>query len=246
MGRFQRLIGVTALVLIAARAQAANRVIVESRHFQPSQAACSVGVFLSNDVPVQGLTIPLEFRRLDSAYIVGGETQPPFLWSMPAANRLGRSPLGVSHDTSGGVMSSMVTMLRYAEPVSQPCGGPVSGSYATAGRYPDGISPDAVFAATISVADPRSGANIYLLPGADSLHTESASLLLRFNVQAAEGCFVIDTCCVRPANHLLYIDNETRPIIPDFKPGYISIGRGICPPGETASPGGKPPAAGAP
>lgn len=227
-------------------AHGANAIVVESRQFATGQTACSVGVFLANDVPVQGLTIPLEFRRLDSAYIVGGQTQPPFLWSMPAANRLGRSPLGVSRDTAGGGMSSVVTMLLYAEPVSQPCGGPVSGSYATAARYPDGTSPDAVFAATISVADPRSGANIYLLPGADTLRTDSASLILRFNVQATEGCFIIDTCCVRPANHLLYIDNETQPIIPDFKPGYITVGRGTCPPAGAASPGRKPPVTGAP
>jgi hypothetical protein len=53
------------------------------------------------------------------------------------------------------------------------------------------------------------------------------SFLLTFDVTVGPGQFEIDTCCITPANHLLFGDVTGDPsgtVVPDFTKGIITIG----------------------
>jgi hypothetical protein len=53
------------------------------------------------------------------------------------------------------------------------------------------------------------------------------SFSFKFDVGLSAGTFEIDTCCVGPANHILFAVSGVEGVIPDFNKGVITIS--LCP-----------------
>lgn len=191
-----------------------NSVVVESKTFYAGQAGCSVGVFVSNDVPITGAAIPLEFRELAPGAYPGSGFQA-------LLNEAGR--LYVIWNTCvGDFYPPLFWPIRYyAEPSATECSGPSSHTWAATAPTMDYLSPDAVLIAVISCGD--ADQDYFLDPGSDLAGTSNASAIFRFNASVTPGQFEIDTCCVRPASHLQFVDWNTQVVIPSFTKGTITI-----------------------
>jgi hypothetical protein len=72
--------------------------------------------------------------------------------------------------------------------------------------------------ATVSTGDPEFE-DIALTPGADV----TASMQIIFPANANPGTFVVDTCCIRPANHLVYVMETQEALFPLFESGTITL-----------------------
>lgn len=189
-----------------ARIQAENSVAVESKSFQLGQKSCCIGVFVSNDVPLTALVLPLEVRTVS-----GGAYIASLGFSAPANNRVGSSPL----------MGS-VTSRRYPTPGGLSCSGPVSKTYATSAAALDFVSPDAILWAGVSQNQPPDPWT--LSAGSDPSGTGSASFRVVFDVTTTAGTFEVDSCCVTPANHLVFVDENTSLLSVAFTKGVVTVG----------------------
>ena len=183
---------------------------VESKIVPPGTAGVQIGIAVANDVDITAIVMPLEIRSVTGgAYIANNLSL-----TVPAGNRVGASPIG----------AGFVTLRYYPLPDGTPCSGPVSNSYATAALAVDYVSPDGILWAGLSNADPP---NNVLTAGADPPGTASASLLLTFDANANMGTFEIDTCCVAPGNHLMFVAGTgcNNPEIrqPAFTKGVITL-----------------------
>jgi hypothetical protein len=79
--------------------------------------------------------------------------------------------------------------------------------------------------ATVSTGDPGIGQLIALEPGTDGA---TPSMRLLINLLPQDGCMIVDTCCVTPANHLVGVDENTAEVFFDFTPGFLTVGAGSC------------------
>jgi len=201
---------------------AENSVVVESKSLAPNQSGCQVGVFLTNDIDLTGIVLPLEFRTIS-----GNAFMAPGGFSRDHANRLKNSPLGnAGCDSRGCWPAGNITRRTFAVPtVGGNCFRPAdpSTSWNTAATLPDFTTPDAIFHASVSTGDPGQGEPITLLPGSDPMVTAQASYLITFTTAGSNGIFIIDTTCVRPFNHLAVTDIATTPVPVSFQAGLISI-----------------------
>lgn len=214
---------IVAVVLLSiASVRAENSVVVESRTFGQGQSACTVGVFLTNDVGLTGLVLPLEIRTLSGgAYMSAGG----FSRDHNQAGRLANSPLG-NADGGGAWPAAGITRRTFSVPDNGgSCARPAdpTNSWNTAAGLPDFVSPDAVFHSCVSTGDPNIGEVIELPPGSDPPQTQSASYRIIFNVNTNSGQFEIDTTCIRPSNHLAFVDGTTQAFPPSFTKGIITI-----------------------
>ncbi|HUU45005.1 MAG TPA: Ig-like domain-containing protein [Acidobacteriota bacterium] len=208
MNRTARIALSAIVLLIGTTAQAANHVTVESKSVAPGATGVQVGVYIDNDLELNGLVVPLEIREIttNGTFITG-------TLSIDAANRLTVSLIG------------FVVKNYYATPDNTNpsfCGG---GGYATPGLA-DFVSPDAILFSTVSTSDPC------LSVGSDGTPPGgSPSLYISFDVTASDGIFTIDTTCTTPDNHLLYVDCLTsQPATPTFTLGTITVGNPVFPP----------------
>lgn len=222
MKRFAMTISLAACLvfLCGTFAMAANQVVAESKSVLPSATGVQCGVFIDNDVDITGLVLPLEIRTLSGgAYMVAGG----FSRDHSATGRLANSPLG-NADGGGAWPAANITRRTFAvldAAVANCTDNSGAGGWNTAAALPDFVSPDAVFHATVSTGDPNIGELIVMPAGADAPGNPSYRLI--FNVGAAQGQFVVDTTCVRPANHLAFTDINTQPIAPAFTAGIITV-----------------------
>ena len=217
-----------AFLSTASPCHAVNSVIVESRTFSPGATACSVGVFITNDVGITALTLPFEVRSVSGgAYPSGSPGQTtlggPFFGYQPGT-RVYLSPLGPGADPGGQWPPAGVTLRRFDDPAANSCSGPVSSSWTTASALPSPDGLDAVFLSMVSTGDPGIGEEIAMPPGADPLGTSHASFLFQFDANHNVGSFVIDTCCVTPASHLIFVNEQTQAFVPAFGRGVIRLG----------------------
>lgn len=214
-----RLFLLVAILVIAVvhPAWAENSIVVESRNFELGQTTCTLGIWLTNDVPIAGLVLPVEARSLTGgAFHISGGTTGPI--SQPL-RRLDASPLGLNSPT--GVPAS-ITRRRYSTPTSG-CGGPVSHSWTTAVASVDGISPDGFLYSCVSQGDPGAGDDIDLDPGADNPSRDSASWVYVFNANNFAGCFEIDTSCITPSGHIGFVDASSVFYLPAFTKGVVCL-----------------------
>lgn len=215
----------------ARNAAAVNSVVVESKTFAPGQTACSVGVFITNDVPIQAIVIPLELRTDKGSAFIAGPFPSSFHFGATLGNRLDHSPLGPAGDNWPGAIR---VTSKFSEPAPGPycklCSGPASSTFDTRTATVDGVSPDAVMHVAVSVGDPRMGEETTLAPGSDPYEAERASLLFVFNADSARGCFIIDTCCCTYSNHLMMLDASVPAEVLqlEFIRGLISVGAEQC------------------
>lgn len=225
-----------AMGMCASRAGAVNSVVVESRSFPiDTLVACTVGVYLSNDVAITGVVLPLELRTVyGEGYAQGSvgnfNTLTTTFFTLNPSSRVGHSPLGPAYDNGIDSMwpSANITLQRFDTIATTPgvqCSGPESHTWpgAVAAPTPDGL--DALLWAGVSTGDPGFGELIALAAGADPPIRTNASWRFMFNNNGLPGSFVIDTCCRTPANHLQYADSATTTAIdPAFTKGIIVIG----------------------
>lgn len=184
-----------------------NSVLIESKSFGCGEVSGAVGIYLSNAVPLSGLVVPLEIRN------VSGDAYPGGSLLLSASNRL-----------AGKLMtySPAPSYLPEKDATGNACDG---AGYATRGDFEDfdGVSPDAVMFTGIATED-----TLMLEAGSDGEPgLGSPSLILTFGIPHSQGTFEIDTTCVSPANHLIYIDGldtwNTVPIVPSFTKGVITV-----------------------
>ncbi len=211
------------LLLAASSARAENSVVVESKTVLARAQDVHVGVFVSNDVYVTGIGLPLEFRSITPGSYVAGTFVPEFV----AAGRA----YPILCDTAGWINGPVCLPWRMPVLDTSSCSGPTSHTYRTVSTQIDFISPDAVAFFAVSTGDPGAGSvrDISIPPGADPLVSDLACIRLRFGVTSTPGLFEIDTCCVRPANHIVFIDTLTEPVVPAFTKGVITIIPCSCP-----------------
>jgi hypothetical protein len=85
---------------------------------------------------------------------------------------------------------------------------------------PDFVTPDAAMYWGY-------GLTVDILPGDDGLPgSGTPSLILNFDVSTNAGTFVVDTTCIAPDNHLLFITGlnpATDQIVPSFTPGTVTL-----------------------
>lgn len=211
------------IVCGAAPGWGANHVSVESKNVAPGATGVQIGVFIENDVGITALVLPLELRSATP----GTYVTTAFNFVRQTAGRVHNSPLGVA---GSNWPAANVTARRYAVTEGPACSGPVSETYNTAAAQIDFVSPDAVFHAAVSTGDPGIGEDITMPPGSDPPGTANASFLFTFNVTGIDGLIEIDTCCVRPANHLTFVDDNNTAISPTFDKGLIIVGSPVFPP----------------
>jgi hypothetical protein len=225
------LVVLSAVLCVTSLANAENRVTVESRIFAPGQVACTVGVFFTNDVPITGLMLPLEFHTVAGGTYISG---PNSAWhrGLNPTGRVYNSPLGpTSHNpgTPGGWPVASITNRNFATPGNSGSGCVRPFDPTTAWDSPDPanldfISPDAIMLVSVSQGDPISlGEDITLDSGTDPAGTGNASYQITFNVNSNIGYFEIDTTCIRPQNHLTFLDANGREVPVAFTKGTISI-----------------------
>jgi hypothetical protein len=197
-----------------------NHVTVESTSVPGNTTSVRIGVYVANDVPLTGLVLPLEFRAVTTgSYITRSCT-----FNAPSGNRIGASPLAVA-----------VTKRILGVPGGDPCSGPTAGTYETNAPV-DFVSPDGFLWAGVSTS--ASPDLHYLPPGSDyhagafadwpsqgqsTTYAAGPSFEFVFDVTGTPGSFVIDTCCVRPANRLLGTDLNVEPVLLTFTKGTITV-----------------------
>lgn len=211
----------------AAPGWAVNHVSVESKSVATNATGVQVGVFVENDIPITAIVLPFELRSLTP----GTYVTTSFAFATNPAGRVQSSPLGAAGPTWP---PASVTARRYAVTAVPPCSGPVSNTYNASAAQIDFVSPDATLHAAVSTGDPQVGEDITMPPGADPAGVPS--FLYTFNVTGVDGLFEIDSCCVRPANQLSYVDELNNLIAPTFVKGLITVGNPIFPPVVTDIP----------
>ncbi len=223
------LAGLFALALYpACPAMSANLVRVETlSNVTPGATNVRIGVYFENDLEITGLVLPLELRTCSGgAYIVG----PSFKRQLATSGRIYNSPLGVADPNGKWPAASSVnrTFAVYnPKPMEWndcPRDLDSTGYWGTSAAAPDFVSPDAVFLATVSTGDPNSGELISLPPGSDPAGTPSYEIIV--NVGNAVGVFVIDSTCITPVNHLVYVAGDLSVYLlePSFQMGAVGVG----------------------
>jgi len=199
---------------------AADGVIVESREFRQGQSSCELGIYVSNNLRINGIVLPFELREITpGAFPASG-----LIWVENPDGRIYQSYLGA------GVGLASRTKRYYPTHDGTPCSGPVSGTYNTNAASVDYLSPDGAIYVTHVDCQAPIGDPCWLEPGDEIPGTNEPSYLLRFNAGMTTGQFEVDTCCIRPANHLMFIDAfTTAPILPSFTKGIVTIVPCTCP-----------------
>jgi hypothetical protein len=194
-----------------------NSVVIESKQVLPGATNLTVGVYFSNAIPIVALVLPLEFREIDaSAYL-----QTVFVPQMNPAGRMWHSPLGPEHLYGP---SATPIERKFDAPSGTPCSGPTSNTYQVTSNFLVPSSPDGFLFETHSVGDEASEPDVDLDPGMEVPGVDVPSYSFTFDVTNVSGQFEIDTCCVRPANHLMYVNRNTQAVPVQFTKGIISIG----------------------
>jgi hypothetical protein len=181
-------------------------VVVESRTVQEGQQNVEIGVFVTNDVDLTGLVLPLEFRRVNAGSFIANS------FSLNVQGRVGASGL-----------TDFSVLQYYDSPDGFPaCSGPVSRSYETGADSPGAefySSPSSVMWFGVNATNPC------LTAGTDGTpETGTPSFVLTFDVSSMAGSFEIDTACVVPGNHLAMIEcGAEEPIDVSFAKGVITI-----------------------
>ncbi len=191
------------LLVCATAANAANSVVIESKTVNPAATNVTVGVHVTNDVGLWAVVLPLEFRSVTAGSYITGSL---------SAGMGGR--IGTFIGFSGGFSPDQRSV-----PSSNVCSGPISHSFPAGYSPVDFISPDCAFLQTVFVNYGQT-----LPPGTDGAPgTGTPSYTLTFDVTCESGQFVVDTCCVGPANHASFVNSTYQTVPVTFTRGIITI-----------------------
>lgn len=182
-----------------------NSVYIESKSVQSGEINVTLGIFLSNSVPLETFVLPLEIRSVTAGSFIANS----FDLSVTPGKRVASLTPPMSYvDQERGAVS----------PAS--CSGPISQSFAIAPV--DFSSPNgALFVAQRTIGPP-------LPAGSDPAGTANASLRVTFDVTNTPGTFEIDTCCCTPANHLAFVDESVHLQMPSFFKGVVTVLPCVC------------------
>lgn len=215
------------LILSSSSAIAANSFVIESKTFEANTPACTVGVYLRNDLWIAGAVAALEMRTISGGAYIGGTISPStFKWGAVPGGRLDNSPLGPAGENWPDAI--LITDI-YPAPdggVCQDVTGIGNTTYSVRGLLPDAVSPDGFLHAAVSTGDPGIGEDAELEPGTDP--SGSPSLWFIFPVGSNVGTFKIDSCCVAPANVCSYVDISTGLHYVDVTAGIITVAPCQC------------------
>ncbi len=182
-----------------------NTVVVESKTVFAGQMGVSVGIKLTNLVSLRHLVVPLSAR------------------SVSAGSFMSSVQMGFGDRLTASVLTDARSRNLYADPdgTCNPGGfkTPTFNLHDDVAFPPQavGASPEGLLFAVGTIVG-----NMHTLPpGADA----TGSLNLTMSVTSVPGSFEIDTTCIDPANHLVFIQSgsSTPPIVPAFTKGVITI-----------------------
>jgi len=192
------LIGTAMVAILGESTHAVNSVVVESKSVAAG-ASTTVGVYLTNDVSIRNLVVPLVVRTVSgSAYMTAWTPSYP-------ASRL------------TGLLDDLVSVLQTYPSQNGTCKQGQAGGFGTIGPA-DFISPDGVL-----FSRGRLSSSEDLPAGTDGnpgSGTPSISIALTTN--SSTGSFEIDTTCADPANHLYFLSTASTGIVPSFTKGVIT------------------------
>jgi hypothetical protein len=179
-----------------------NSVKVTSQSVAPGATGVQIRVKLTNAATLSAISVPLVIREV---------TPGSFITSLALRYR-------ERLDSKTGPLRDVIANSQYAEPDGT-CKSPLPGGFGT-GKSFDTLShtvtasPEGVSMMRLGITSPT------LAPGSDV----AGSILLIADVTLAEGVFEVDTSCVNPDNHLMWIDHLTgNPLLPTFEKGYTTI-----------------------
>lgn len=201
---------------------AANSIVVESQVLMVGTPGSTVGVFISNTIPLAGLVVPLEIRPLTP----GVPLAQTIVYQMNPTGRLANSPLGYADDADSlWPEATRVVKQSCVTCTTASCSGPTSNTYCTNDTLCDfTTSPYGLFFGSVSTGDPQVGELIALQPGVDPGTSADASLqIILTQIGTTPGFFEIDTCCWTPANHIAFADTSGDITVPEFTKGLIEI-----------------------
>lgn len=192
--------------LIAAPAFAANTITIESRDVCVNEDSVTVDIYLTNDVQVRHLVLPIEVRAGEGLASVKSVEMG---WG-------GRLPAKRGEALGDNVFNHLY--------LTKDCECPRSGAgYGTLTSTKPGPHEIKMLPFGMLLSRLRfTGAD--LAPGADSAE---ASITLTFAVGSKPGEIVIDTTCICPNHHLTYVhgQQDVKATQPDFTRGVITVGK---------------------
>jgi hypothetical protein len=199
-----------------------NSVVVESQTLIVGIPGSTVGVSISNSVPIAGFLVPLEIRPLTP----GASIAQTIEYRINPTGRVANSPLGYADPSVDSLWPEASRVTRQTcVTCSVGCSGPTSNSYCTVDTscvFP--TNPYGLFFGTVSTGDPGAGELIELEPGADPGTPADASLQIILNqIGPTAGVFEIDTACWLPANSIAYALDNAALVVPTFTKGVIEL-----------------------
>lgn len=201
-----------------------NMVFIESKTVEAGTSDVAVGVYVSNEMPIQSMILTLEVRSVTPGAFIRNK----FNVSYKGIHRAAKSAI-TAVDVSEALpdvpmhWSDIVEIIAMAgeqgvaaqnRPTPEApnsCSGPVSSSFHTIGPL-DFISPDGV----LQIFGGSAAAGFDRKP----------TYVIDFDVTDIYGSFVIDTCCATPANHTGFVDANVKFVTPNFIGSVITI---ACP-----------------
>lgn len=193
-----------------------NSVFVESKEVIPNQTDVTIGVYVSNAIPIIAFVLPFEIREISP----GSYPTWPVSRMINPVGRMYVSPLGPNDPNS---QPAITVNNFYAVTGTPDCSGPISNTYSVLGQQPDAVSPNGYLFVTLS-SDDAGHEDVDLDAATEIPGVNPPSFQLRFDVSGIAGQFEIDTCCVRPNSHLAFVNRNTEIVLPSFTKGIVSIG----------------------
>ncbi|GAB4313495.1 MAG: hypothetical protein Kow0074_00020 [Candidatus Zixiibacteriota bacterium] len=208
---------------LGASAFAVNAITVANASGGPG-ANLTVGVSSENDVALKTFVVPLVIRSAS-----GGAYPTAITAEYNQNGRLSGVP---------GTALSEINVLNSYENEDGSCKSNQPGGFGPFAETRDAVAPD-YDCAVPNPGDPDAfliarnkifGAG--LSPGNDGAEP---FLLLHFTNGQDLGCYIVDTTCVNPANHILFITEQNVNITPEFNFGEICVVPNQCPTGSYAN-----------
>lgn len=199
-----------------------NSVIVESQTLMVGIPGSTVGVSVSNSVPIAGFLVPLEIRPLTPGVSIAQTIE----YRMNPTGRVANSPLGHADPSVDSLWPEATRVTRQTcVTCSVGCSGPTSSSYCIVDTncvFP--TTPYGLFFGSVSTGDPGVGEQIELEPGADPGPAADASLqIILTQIGPLAGIFEIDTACWMPANSIAFALDNAGLVVPTFTKGIIEL-----------------------
>lgn len=160
-----------------------NSILIESKQVPTCADSVSVGVFLTNDVPLQNLFFPLRLKSVDSGAFTAGYLE------VSSAGRLR------AFDSAEAYIITRTYSMNGTWPTDHRCPMNDEGEAWDPGLTPaDHVSPDALLYGVLTTDD----WHIFDAGSDGSPDSGSPSLVLSFGVSCIPGVFEIDTTCIPP------------------------------------------------